>query len=786
MRTRRPHANFRKFMAVLAGVVVMALFLLGLKKLYLGASALGRIGKISGTSEGAERLGGLQEGYRPRIPVVDVSGFMAITAILPRWKPDASLEEISNQWRRPGLRAIVEVDRELGDATKSAEVRMTLLLTKACLLNSEGEVDKAYQLLGELRAFVERDGALASQALATVIYVQGVTALRRGENDNCIMCRGESSCILPISPAAVHTIPAGSRLAIEHFTEYLEQFPTDIEVCWLLNLAHMTLGEYPDRVDSRFRLDLSRYFDSEFDIGKFRDIGHLAGVDRLNQAGGAIMEDFDNDGLLDIVVSSIDPTQSLGYFRNKGDSTFEDRSMEAGVTNQLGGMVCYQADYNNDGFMDIVIPRGAWLSVGIRPSLLRNDGKGRFTDVTREAGLLEPVNSNAAAWADYDNDGQVDLFIGCEQQNNRLYHNKGDGTFEDVAQKAGVQGEPKLFCKGCNWIDYDNDGYPDLFLDNLNGDARLYHNSQHGTFTNETLAMNITGPSMGFSCWAWDYDNDGWLDIFATCYDRTLGDVVSGVLGRAHSRYSNRLYHNIGGRKFDNVVREAGLDMVFETMGSNFGDFDNDGFLDLYLGTGEPSLATIIPNRMFKNVGGKRFSEITASAGTGHLQKGHGVACGDWDRDGDVDLFVETGGVVNGDKYHNILFQNPGQGNHWLTVKLVGKRTNRAALGARIKAVTAAKKPLTVYRHVSSGSSFGANPLEQTIGLAGATRVDRLEINWPASGTTQVLRNIAADQAIQVTEFAHSYRRLDWKPIPQPKDSDVPLDPQADGSGATR
>jgi ASPIC and UnbV/FG-GAP-like repeat len=204
-------------------------------------------------------------------------------------------------------------------------------------------------------------------------------------------------------------------------------------------------------------------------------------------------------------------------------------------------------------------------------------------------------------------------------------------------------------------------------------------------------------------------------------------------------------------------------------MGSNFGDFDNDGFLDMYLATGEPNIATLVPNRMFKNVEGKRFAEITTSSGTGHLQKGHGVACGDWDRDGDVDLFVETGGAVNGDRYHDVLFQNPGQGNHWLTVKLVGKKTNRAAIGARIKVVTAGEAPLEIHRHVSSGSSFGANPLEQTIGLAKATRVDRLEIHWPTSGTTQVFRDVAADQSIEVTEFVQNYRGLNQKPIPQPQ-----------------
>jgi hypothetical protein len=225
----------------------------------------------------------------------------------------------------------------------------------------------------------------------------------------------------------------------------------------------------------------------------------------------------------------------------------------------------------------------------------------------------------------------------------------------------------------------------------------------------------------------------------------------------------------LNAKGFEDKTKEVGLDLVFATMGSNYADFDNDGFLDMYLGTGEPSFATLIPNRMFKNVGGSRFSEITGTTGTGHLQKGHGVACGDWDRDGDVDLFVETGGAVNGDKFHDLMFQNPGQGNHWLTVKLVGKKTNRAAIGARIKVVTSGEKPLTVYRHVSSGSSFGANPLQQTIGLAQAARVTALEIHWPTSGTTQVFRDVPVDQSIEVTEFADSYRPLNWKPLPQPK-----------------
>jgi hypothetical protein len=204
-------------------------------------------------------------------------------------------------------------------------------------------------------------------------------------------------------------------------------------------------------------------------------------------------------------------------------------------------------------------------------------------------------------------------------------------------------------------------------------------------------------------------------------------------------------------------------------MGSNFGDFDNDGYLDFYLGTGDPGLYMLVPNRLFRNVAGQRFAEITASSRTGHLQKGHGTACGDWDRNGTVDIFIKMGGAIPGDRYHNVLFQNPGQGNNWLNVKLVGKKTNRAAIGARIKVVTAGEKPLTVHRHVSSGSSFGANPLEQHIGLGKADRVALLEVHWPTSGTTQVFRDLAVNQGVVITEFAKDYRKRTWKPIALPK-----------------
>lgn len=708
-------------------------------------------------------VAGLPPDIQPRTPNQDISGYTR-TTLAGRWPPDASFDEIRREWGATIDRALAELEQQLqgAETAQRPEIRASLA---SCLM-AAGKPAKAHEVLTTARAELESlRGPAMQQQLANVVFAQGVAGLRLGENENCILCRGESSCILPIGPAAVHQNPHGSRLAIRHFTEYLYAFPDDYEVRWLLNLAHMTLGEHPDQVDPRFVISLEHFRKSDADIGKFRDIGHVVGVDRFNSAGGTILEDFDNDGWLDILVTPMDATQPLGLYRNTGDGRFEECAQSAGLADQSGGLTCVQTDYNNDGLIDIYIQRGAWLRNDTRPSLLRNEGNFQFVDVTAESGLLVPVSSNAAQWADYNNDGWLDLFVCCERQAHRLFRNRGDGTFEEVAQQAGVATDGRGFGKGCAWIDYDNDDFPDLFVTNLQGTAQLYHNNRDGTFSNITQRLAIDGPQQGFSCWAWDFDNDGWLDIFATSYDRTVKDVVQGLIGKPHRLHPNKLFQNQAGKYFRDVTQRAGLNLVFATMGSNFGDFDNDGWLDMYLGTGDPNLSMLVPNRMMKNQGGAKFLEITGSAGVGHLQKGHAVACGDWDRDGNVDIFIQMGGVLNGDNYHNILFQNPGHDHAWITLKLVGQKTNRAAIGARIKVVTDADQPLTIHRHVSSGSSFGANPLEQTIGLGGARRISTLEIHWPVSGTTQVFHDLPVNQALQITELDDVHKSLDWKRI---------------------
>jgi ASPIC and UnbV/FG-GAP-like repeat len=705
--------------------------------------------------------------YRPREDI-STDGFGYLSAKVWPWAKTAGLEEIRGRWLETAPRLLRALDAGIADPDSAPAARVRLMIDKSCVLNAEGRPLEAYRLLERTRAIVEDNPSIAGRWLYSVVFYQGVAALRHGETENCVLCRGESSCILPIAKAAIHANPDGSRWAIRHFDEYLDRFPDDDQVRWLLNVAHMTLGQYPHGIDPARRVSLDRFANSEFDIGRFRDVGHLVGVNRFNRAGGAVLEDFDGDGLLDLALTDWFATEPMAFYRNTGNGTFEDRSKSAGLEGQYGGLNLVQADHDNDGRPDLFVVRGAWLDNPIRPSLLRNLGDGKFADVTEAAGVTEPMNSNCAAWADYDNDGFLDLFVCGETRRNFLYRNKGDGTFEEVGREAGLA-PTKRMCKGAAWIDFDNNGDSDLYLNNLQDRPQFFRNNGNGTFTDATEPVGIDGPEGGFSCWAFDYDNDGWLDLFATRYDFELKDVIRGVTGRKAAESYNRLYRNVEGKRFENVTGEAGLDTAFATMGSNYADFDNDGFLDFYLGTGAPDLAALVPNRMFKNVGGTRFAEITGSSGTGHLQKGHGVACGDWNRDGHVDIVIETGGTVAGDRYHTVLFQNPGQGNGSVTVKLRGTKSNRSAIGARIKAVTSGPEPRTIHRHVSSGSSFGANPLEQTIGLGKAESIATLEIHWPTSGTTQVFRGIPAGRIVEIEEFAKEYKATPRKPIPLPK-----------------
>jgi hypothetical protein len=226
--------------------------------------------------------------YMPRVDV-DTGGYDAVKHWVLPWSPEATLEQLGRSWRDVGLRAIREIDRSLEQRSQlRPEEVYSLLGSKVGALNYEGQPGKAYEALKEARKILESSDLLASEGLYTLIFLQGVTALCQGETEDCVMCRGESSYILPISLAARHINPEGSRREIEHFTEYLTQFPNDLEVRWLLNIAHMTLGEHPDRVDPQFLIPLDHFVETDFSIGRFRDIGHVVGVNKFKQAGGRV------------------------------------------------------------------------------------------------------------------------------------------------------------------------------------------------------------------------------------------------------------------------------------------------------------------------------------------------------------------------------------------------------------------------------------------------------------------------------------------------------------------
>ncbi len=422
--------------------------------------------------------------------------------------------------------------------------------------------------------------------------------------------------------------------------------------------------------------------------------------------------------------------------------------------------------------------RGAWERKA-RLSLLRNKGGGIFEDVTLASGLGEPLSTESAAWGDYDNDGWVDLFVCGEYEGNppdpanrcRLYHNERNGKFVDVAARAGVTNE--RVGKGSAWGDYDGDGRLDLFVSNLDGPCRLYHNEGDGTFRDVADVLGVAGPPRhrSFACWFWDYDNDGRLDLFVNDYYAMLAEVVAVYCGlKPRDPTHPHLYRNLGDQGFRDVSLEVGLDRPIAAMGANFGDIDNDGDLDAYFGTGWMSYSGLVPNVMLENVEGRRFEDVTDSSRTGHLQKGHGVSFADWDCDGDLDLFAVQGGGYPGDQGYNVLFQNPGHGRHWLKVKLVGTRTNRSALGARIQVEL--KGPdggsRSIYRVIGNNGSFGGNSLVETIGLRDATAVARLTVSWPTSRTTQTFRNLAADRMIEITEGADSYRVVSQRPLVVP------------------
>jgi hypothetical protein len=600
-----------------------------------------------------------------------------------------------------------------------------------------------------------------------------IAYLRLGEQDNCLAMHGQRSCIFPIRGSGAHTNTRGAQGAVREFTALLESrppaaMPSDDLSRWLLNVAYMQLGEYPAQVPRKWLIPEER-FRSEYDIGEFPDVAAQANLLAMTHAGGVVVQDFDGDGLLDIMVSSSGPLDQLRFYHNNGDGTFSDRTQQAGLTGETGGLNLVATDYNNDGWPDVLVLRGGWWGkFGEYPmSLLRNNGDGTFDDVTEQAGLLSMHPTQTAAWADYDNDGWLDLFVGHESEPgaphpSQLFHNNHDGTFTEVAALNGLA--DLGYVKGVAWGDFKNDGRPDLYVSLHNGPNHLFRNdgprdpvhpdAAHWKFTDVTAQARVAGPAHSFATWFFDYDNDGWPDLFVAGYAiQSMQDVGAFEVGHASAAEQPRLYRNNHDGTFTDVTHAAHLDRAILTMGANFGDLDNDGWLDIYLGNGEPSYQALLPNRMFRNDQGMRFEDVTTSGGFGNLQKGHGIAFADFENNGMEDVFEELGGALPGDTFMSTLYHNPGNQNHWISLNLQGVQTNRAAFGARICATFRDRGVLRrVYQTIGYGSSFGGSPWREHIGVGGATLVDSIEIDWPTSHTRQSFSNVSVDRAYGVRE----------------------------------
>jgi len=617
-----------------------------------------------------------------------------------------------------------------------------------------GLIDKAIEHYSEARQTLPKIAEkLSSEDHQRYLFQIAIGYLRLAESENCVHCQTGESCILPISGGGLHGQKIGSEESIKVLEELLGLNPDHLAAKWLLNIASMTLGKYPEAVPEDYRIDPSKFAGEPFP--KFLNNAKKMGIATLSLSGGVIADDFTGDGSIDLVVSDWSTNGQIRFFVNDGNGNFKDQTQATGLTGIFGGLNLVQADYNNDGHIDIFVLRGAWRgSLGRHPnSLLRNDGNGRFTDVTFDVGLGDVhYPTQTAAWYDINNDGHLDLYIGNEDFPSQLFVSDGEGHFTDIAKKAGVTND--RYAKAVSWGDFNNDGYVDLYVSNYGSANRLYRNNGDETFTDVAGELGVQSPLNGFAAWFWDFDNDGILDIFAASYNMSIEDVTAPFFDLPVKGELACLYKGSSEGTFKNVATEMNLTAAVDPMGANFGDLDNDGYLDFYLGTGYPAYESLMPNVMYHNRRGERFADVTFSGGFGHLQKGHAIVFADFRGKGENDVFIELGGAYPGDAFTNAYFSNPGFGNRAIRIKLRGEKSNRDGIGAKIQVdFSADGKDQTIYRWVNSGGSFGANPLIAHVGVGKAEMIQQIKITWPATGCHTVLKNVKVDgQLIVVNE----------------------------------
>jgi len=540
----------------------------------------------------------------------------------------------------------------------------------------------------------------------------------------------------------------------------------------------------------------------------FRDIAAQAGLTASHisspekhyviesMSGGIGLFDCDNDGRLDIIMvngSTVDRYRQSGgdllvtLWHQDADLKFTDITQKAGLTRKGWGMGVAAADFDNDGNLDLFVTGYGGNA------LYRNQGNCTFEDVTDKAGVRGGGFSTGAAWADYDRDGFVDLFVsryvhvdmnslpvpgstkfcqfkgepvqcgpwGMEGEADLLYHNRGDGTFEEVSKKAGVDDPERYYGLGATWGDYDNDGWPDLFVADDATPNHLYHNNRNGTFSDEAMvggiAMNGEGQALGSMGVAWgDYDHSGRLSMFVTEF----------------ADQPNTLYHNLGPQGFEDVAMQSRLgqpSLPFLGWGTKFFDMDNDGWLDLFVACGhvypqmdevKGSAAYAEPLLLHRNLRNGTFEEVSKPAGLAAmpLKSRRGVAFGDIANNGNVDIVV-----LNVGEPPSLFLNTNNSSNHRVVFKLVGTKSNRAAISARLTIHAAGITQLDEVR--AGGSYLSQHDLRLHFGLGTATKIDLIEVRWP-TGKTESLKDVAADKMYTITEGQGINEGVSFNPMP--------------------
>jgi hypothetical protein len=528
------------------------------------------------------------------------------------------------------------------------------------------------------------------------------------------------------------------------------------------------------------------------------DVAEASGVSLLNissgpqkdylldiAGNGAAFFDYDNDGDMDLLLtngSTFDSYQQGGdpmtaLYQNDGEGNFSVVTSQSNLTAKGWAMGVCAADYDNDGHQDIYV-------TAYGPNrLFRNLGDGTFADVTEPAGVGEPRWGTNCAFGDYDRDGNVDLYVAnyvimdrkttptrgvtsfrgvtsdCRYmgmdvlcgprplpgESDVLYHNNGDGTFADVTRAAGIQ-DPGYYGLGVIFFDFDKDGWPDIYVANDSTPNFLFRNNHDGTFSEIAIPAGVAFSEdghgqAGMGVDVGDYDNDGHFDIFVTNF----------------SHDTSTLYQNNGDGVFNVVTSRAGLahtTFPYLGWGTGFVDLDNDGYLDLFVANGHiypevdrfPLETFHQQNQLFHNLGNGRFHEVSGEVGTALLSKksSRGVAFGDYDNDGDLDLVV-----INLDDRPTLLRNEGGNKDHWLTLQLVGTDSNKDAIGTY---VTVDVGGITQTGEVRSGGSYlSHNDMRVHFGLGKETTVQEMRIRWP-SGRVDTFENVPGDRFLRIVE----------------------------------